>query len=300
MNQKTYYTNDGVAPTNINWGSYQYISLSEIVNNFLLNYVGNYEMINNVDRYKVIHHAKLSIKELNYDDMNEIKVLELTVGDDYKYILPSDYVNWVRISLYKNGGLYPMIQNTELNSATQYTQDSSNEIIFDIDGNAVTQTSGVDTDRLAGIKKTPYWNNNSQYNGQYGYNYDGDWYFSYPIYGQDMSRANINPSFRIDKRSGVINFDTDLTGEQVVVEYISDGMENGDDSEVYVNKMFEKYVYLDIKYNILNTRLNVAEYTVNRLKKDRINALRNARIRIGNIKSERILMALRGQNNTLR
>ena len=36
IDQKKYYTNDGVAPTDLNWGSYQYISLEDIVNNFLL------------------------------------------------------------------------------------------------------------------------------------------------------------------------------------------------------------------------------------------------------------------------
>ena len=53
INQKKYYTNDGVNPTNNNWGSYQYTSLTDIVNNFLLMYQGNHEMINNVNRFKI-------------------------------------------------------------------------------------------------------------------------------------------------------------------------------------------------------------------------------------------------------
>ena len=32
-----YYENGGVAPTNANWGSFQYVPLTDIVNNFLLN-----------------------------------------------------------------------------------------------------------------------------------------------------------------------------------------------------------------------------------------------------------------------
>ena len=35
-----------------NFGSSQYIKLSEIVNNFMLMYVGNHEIINNIPRYK--------------------------------------------------------------------------------------------------------------------------------------------------------------------------------------------------------------------------------------------------------
>ena len=36
IDQKKYYTNDGATPTNANWGSYQYVSLKDIISNFLL------------------------------------------------------------------------------------------------------------------------------------------------------------------------------------------------------------------------------------------------------------------------
>ena len=38
INQQKYYTNDGVTPTNENWGSYQYVSLQDIITNFMLIY----------------------------------------------------------------------------------------------------------------------------------------------------------------------------------------------------------------------------------------------------------------------
>ena len=31
-----YYTNNGNVPTDVNWGSYQYVNLYDIVNNFML------------------------------------------------------------------------------------------------------------------------------------------------------------------------------------------------------------------------------------------------------------------------
>ena len=67
IDQKKYYTNDGVVPTDLNWGSYQYVSLTDIVNNFLLMYDGNHSLINNEERYKILFHAKRGIQELNYD-----------------------------------------------------------------------------------------------------------------------------------------------------------------------------------------------------------------------------------------
>ena len=100
-----YYENGGTAPEDENWGSYQYVSLEDIVNNFLLMYQGNHEIINNVNRYKILFHAKRAVQELNYDAFKEIKALELNVCDTLRFVLPPDYVNWVRISVYKDGVL---------------------------------------------------------------------------------------------------------------------------------------------------------------------------------------------------
>jgi hypothetical protein len=62
--------------------------------------------------------------------------------------------------------------------------------------------------------------------------------------------ANFNPTFRIDKKAGVINFDSTMANEQCILEYIADGMEGGNDSLVSVNKLFEDYymLTLNMKY----------------------------------------------------
>ena len=103
-------------------GSYQYVSLDDIVNNFMLMYQGNNELINNINRYQVVFFAKRAIQELNYDAMKEIKILQLQVNDQLRYVFPPDYVNWVRISLYEDGCLKPLTENirpTECISARQ-------------------------------------------------------------------------------------------------------------------------------------------------------------------------------------
>ena len=115
-----YYENAGAVPEDANWGSYQYVSLYDIVNNFMLMYSGNHSLINNEERYKVLFHAKRAIQELNYDAFKEIKALELSVCDTLRFVLPQDYVNWVRISLYKDGYIRPLTENIQLNSAQAY------------------------------------------------------------------------------------------------------------------------------------------------------------------------------------
>ena len=131
-----YYENGGAAE-NANWGSYQYISLQDIVNNFLLMYDGNHSLVNNEERYKILFHAKRAVQELNYDAFKEIKILELDVCDNLRFVLPPDYVNWVRISMYKDNVLMPLTENIQTNYSDAYLQDNNCRILFDQDGNVL-------------------------------------------------------------------------------------------------------------------------------------------------------------------
>lgn len=304
ISQYQYYENGGTNPENKNWGSYQYVSLQDIVNNFLLMYSGNHSLVNNEERYKVLFHAKRAVQELNYDAFKEMKVLELTVPDTLRFILPSDFVNWVRISLYKDGWLRPMSENIQTLSAKAYLQDNTGRILFDNYGNALSpEYSDIDFDRLTRIKKSIYLNQGSQYDGQYGWNYDGMWYFDYSIgtaYGLNTETANFNPTFNVDRKAGVINFDSPMIGQQCVLEYVSDGMEGGDNSLITVNKLFEKYIYAYIQYEILNAKFGVQEYVINRARKEKSALLRNAKIRISNIHPGRLLMNLRGMDKQIK
>ena len=299
-----YYENGGVAPTDSNWGSYQYVSLFDIVNNFMLMYQGNSSLVNNEPRYKILFHAKRGIQELNYDAFKEVKILELDVCDNLRFILPPDYVNWVRISMYKNGTLYPLSENIQTNWSGAYLQDNDCNILFDENGNVLKpEESKLDLDRVTGQKKSIYLNQNSQFNGMEGYCYNGDWYFDYTLgsrFGLNTETANINPTFSIDRKGGVINFSSGMAGELCVLEYVSDGMESGDNSKITVNKLFEDYIYAYIEYAILNSKLGVQEYVVNRARRRKTALLRNAKIRLSNIHPSRLLMNLRGQNKWLK
>jgi hypothetical protein len=304
LSQYQYYANEGNAPEDANWGSYQYVSLADIVNNFMLMYAGNHSLVNNEERFKVLFHAKRAIQELNYDAFKEIKVLELNVDDKLRFVLPSDYVNWVRISLYKDGYIRPLTENIQIMSANAYLQDNAGRILFDQDGNILKpEDSNLDYDRITSQQKSIYLNRNSQFDGFEGYFVDGNWYFDYAIgarFGLNTETANFNPTFKVDSKKGVINFSSDMTGEVCLLEYISDGMESGDDSLITVNKLFEAFIYAYIRYEILNSKFGVQEYVVSRARKEKTALLRNARIRISNIKAGRLLMNLRGRDKWIK
>jgi len=304
ISQYQYYENGGTAPTDENWGSYQYVSLFEIVNNFMLMYQGNHSLINNEERFKILFHAKRAIQELNYDAFKEIKVLELSVDDQLRFVLPSDYVNWVRISKESNGILYPLSENIQTNWSSAYLQDNTGKILFDIDGKALSpQFSELDYARIFTIKPTIYLNGGSPYNGMSGYNDGGDWYFERQIgsrFGLNTETANSNPTFNINSKQGVINFSSGMHNQLVVLEYVSDGLENGNDSKITVNKMFEDFLYAYIEYAILSSKLGVQEYVISRARKRKGALLRNAKIRISNIHPGRLLMNMRGKDKWLK
>ena len=144
INQYQYYTNNGNNPGDANWGSYQYVSLNDIVNNFMLMYQGNHELLNNLNRYQVLFHAKRGIQELNYDAMKEIKILQLDITDSLRFVLPADYVNWVRISQWKDGLLYPLNENIQTNWSESYLQDNKSNLLFDQDGNVLRPEDSQD------------------------------------------------------------------------------------------------------------------------------------------------------------
>ena len=303
LNQKKYYTNDGVSPTDANWVSYQYVSLADIMTNFELMYDGNHSLVNNENRYKILFHAKRAIQELNYDAFKEIKALELTVYDDLRFVLPSDYVNWVKLYLFKNNTLLQLTENIQVQSATSYIQTGSASFTYDTGNNVNTEESDLDTTRKSGALNSIYLNQNNENDVNVNcVDCEGDIYNSRigARYGLNTETANINPTFTIDKRAGVINFDSTMANQQCVLQYISDGMEDGNNSTIQVNKLFEDYIYAYIQYAILNSKFGVQEYIINRAKRNKQALLRNAKIRLSNIHPSRLLMNLRGENKWLK
>ena len=298
MTQEEYYTNNGTNPQDANWGSYQNLTLKDVVNNFQLMYVDDGDLLNNINRYKILFHAKRALQELQYDGNRVINTLQLDVGDDLKFVLPSDYVNWVRISLFCGGVLYPMSENIQANSSVEFLQDQYYNILFDENGNALIGTSKLDESRIDGVNQC-YCENN----GQMGWYIDGLWYFNYPggqYYGLNTETANSNPTFTINKTQGVINFSTGVHRRSVVLEYISDGLYGLNDEDIPAPKLAEEYFYSYIKWAILNTKANQPEYIINRARKEKVSNWRNTKIRLSNLHPGRLLMNMRGQSKWIK
>tara|TARA_R100000541_G_scaffold17580_2_gene27441 strand:- start:3048 stop:4490 length:1443 start_codon:yes stop_codon:yes gene_type:complete len=130
LNAKIYYEGpDGVQQSgNANYGNYQFFSLEDIINSFLVAYVGEGKIISKTSRTDVAFHAQRSLAELSFDTLKSVKSYELQVPATLTLPLPQDYVHYTAISFIDNAGikrnLYP-IHKTSNPVAYQQNADGS-------------------------------------------------------------------------------------------------------------------------------------------------------------------------------
>jgi hypothetical protein len=64
--------------------------------------------------------------------------------------------------------------------------------------------------------------------------------------------------------------------------------------------MAEDAMYAYISHAIVASRINQPEYVVNRLKREKSAKLRNAKIRLSNIKLDQIVQVMRGKSKWIK
>ena len=285
------------------YGSYAYVSLNDIVNNFMVSYVGLNKLIPDVKRTDVIFHAKRGLQEFSYDVLKSVKSQELTVPPSLSVILPQDYVNYVKVSWIDNQGIKHPIYPTNLtiDPSEKPLQDNIGQPIqssYDdnLEGTSITeerykkQQNGKLINYINGISDgwANYdWGNGNYYYGGYGRQY-----------GLDPQYSNYNGSFTINDRLGKMSFSSTLVGMLIVFEYISDGLAYELDTRV--PKLAEEAMYAHILHSIISTRANQPEYLVQRLKKERSAKLRNTKIRLSEIKLEEFTQVMRGKSKWIK
>ena len=285
-----------------NYKSYQYVNLKDIVNNFMVAYVGVDKIIPRVKRSDVIFHAKRGLQEFSYDTLRSVKSQELTIPPSLSLVLPQDYVNYVQLSWIDALGVKHIIYPTTLTSNPEQVplQDSAGIPIQDIYGNSSQAQQSLTNQRWKSA-------NQRDLNGQISSNdftnegvYDWAWWkMAYgQRYGLNPETSQKNGWFTIDERRGVFAFSSDLANQLIILEYISDGLAY--DEDTHVPKLAEDALYTHIMYSIISTRANFPEYVVQRYKRERSAKLRNAKIRLSNVKLEEFTQVMRGKSKWIK
>ena len=294
--QKAYYTATG------NKGNYQFVTLSDIINAFMLIYTGEGKIINKVNIMDVQFHGMRAIQELSYDILRSHKAYEQTVPSTLVMPLPQDYVNYTKIVRVDDNGielpLYPTGKTSNpfpIRQASDGSYDYNGTSSLQHPGNTSTTASDPYTsttrDKFSSI---PSSNSNQDYDALDHNRLDNRG----RRYGLDPQHAQQNGTFYIDNSTGFIHFSSDLSGKTIILKYISDGL--GTDAEMIVHKFCEEAVYKHIMYGLISSRSNIPNSVAQRFKKEKFAETRKAKIRLSNIKMEEFTQVLKGLSKPIK
>ena len=286
-----------------NYDDYSYIKLNDVINNFQVAYVGAGKNIPSVKRTDLIFHAKRAMQEFSYDTLNSIKSQELNIPPSLSVVIPQDYVNYVKMSWIDSMGvkrpIYPA-NNLTINPGSMPLQDSIGVPTQDnfgenLEGTSITEArwAGADDNLL-----------NGQANNLRQINFDYDGYDNSrgigqgQLYGLDPQYSQTNGWFTINHREGKMSFSNNLASALIILEYISDGLAY--DLDTKVPKMAEEAMYAYMHYAVMASRSGQPEYVINRLNREKVSKLRNAKIRLSNIKLDEIVQVMRGKSKWIK
>jgi len=124
------------------YGNYQFVSLTDIINQFMLIYVGEDKIISKAKRLDVAFHAQRALAELSFDTFKSCKAQEIVVPASLQMILPQDYVNYTKISWVDSAGIKHLLYPALKTSNPMHPQiDDAGDFIFD--GYSITEPGGT-------------------------------------------------------------------------------------------------------------------------------------------------------------
>ena len=116
-------------------------------------------------------------------------------------------------------------------------------------------------------------------------------------YGLEPQMAQDNGTYYIDNLKGLIHFSSNVSGKTVILKYISDGL--GTNGEMVVHKFAEEAMYKCIAYAVLSTSVS-GQGLVPRFKQEKFAAVRQAKLRLSNIKIDELTQIMRGKSKWIK
>ncbi len=214
-----------------NWGNYAYVTLKEVIDELLMETIDGDNLLAGTKRSLLLLRAKNGIQELSREVKKTILMFEMEIGPKLYIPLPKDYMDWVRVSVLDSDfKMHPLSLNLSMNTVAGYLQNQDFELLFDDDGCVLTADSG-------NVYNKPY-----------------NRYEVCPGEG-----AGDNGQFIIDKARGTIVFSSNLEEKNIVMEYISDGMNISDcsETEVRIHKDLKQVLIAYVYYYAIHRRKNV-------------------------------------------
>ena len=282
------------------FGDYRYVSLNDAINNYMVAFVGDGKLIPSVKKSDVLFHAKRGIQEFSYDVSRTEKIQEIEIGASLSIPMPQDYIHYVRISFIDDVGVEHIVYPARYTSkpSESILQDDDYNYLFDVDGSLLTGTPVID-DRFRSFDNRKISGNFAEEDISYDTSIGLQKITSYGgRKGSNPETTQENGVFVIDELNGKISFSSELAGQIVTLKYTSDGL--GTDDEMKIHKFAEDAIYKYITYGIASSRANFPEYIINRFRKEKRAAIRNAKLRLSSIKISELEQVMRGKSKFIK
>ena len=299
--QEAYYAAGG------DHGSYQFISLTEIIDSFRAAYVGKGKICEKVMDQDITFFAIRGMQELSYDTLKSVKDWEIVVPSTLVMVMPVDYVNYVKVAWSDSAGIERIKYPTRFTSNPRdITTGAVSPGLPNDDGGFTT--GGANTD-LTSDESSETWDNyQTTTPTDINDDYEDDTYWPNigGRYGISPENAQVNGSFYIDEDVGKFHFSSNLSGKTLILKYISDGLITNagntalDLDATKIHKFAEEAIYKYMAYGLLSARNDSNPNMIQLLKKERFAEQRKAKLRLSNLKIDELAQIMRGKSKVIK
>jgi hypothetical protein len=275
-------------------GYYQFVSMTDIINNFMVSYIGDDKIIKKAKKAEVSYHAQRSLQELNYDTIDNIKTQEIEIPPSLTLPLPHDFVSYIRITYIDDTGVERPLRPSPVSTAPlavlqdddyNYLYDDAGNLLYAKesetlkrfqDSNSSTSSTTTSSDKLEDYDQVDYGKR----------------------FGINPETATNNGNFVINQNQGTISFSSVCKDKIITIKYVSDGLNI--DGDMKIHKFAEEAIYKCIALGLMSAKSNIPEYQINRLKKEKKAALRSAKLRLANLNMEDLTQVMRGKSKQIK
>ena len=124
VTQQSYYQGS-------DFGNYQFTSLDDIINQFMVAYVGEDKLISKIKRTDIQFHAMRALQELSFDTFKSVKTQQIDLPPSLVMTLPHDFVNYTKILSVDSAGIkHPLYPTKDTQNPFQISQEEGGQYTF--------------------------------------------------------------------------------------------------------------------------------------------------------------------------
>jgi len=249
------------------FGERRFISLKNILDNIQL-MSGDDSYFKNIPNYTLEILGKMAIKEFNVDILSKKKAISITVPPNLTFPFPRFMTDWFRISVINECGTLTPLSVNNNPTIIDYLQDNEAELLYDHNGEILEGNS---------------------FNAEIGHCRIAVECDSSVTACSDSNKYK-NSFVKEDLDANYFEFSPDLEDKEVVIEFVTAGLEQTKACDIKIHHNMERAVEFYIKYYALQGQRNVPMNEVLFHEKEKKKHFKRASRLLGNkITKEEIL-----------